>query len=368
MNPTIKGFIKKELSQTLGDVRMKAMIFVAPLLELAIFGLALSSEVRNIKLGVVCSPSDMLGRRIEERAAASGWFNPVILPADAQRDYASLLKSSRAEAVLVLPSRTLARDAARQDADVQLIIDASNASRARQVEQYVKNILSEVQGGAQSASVPLPVSLSVRVLFNPAMESSYFMVPGVLGLILCLTTIIVTAMSIAQERETGTIETLISAPVENWEILAGKTIPYMLIAAIEMPIVITAAVLIFGVPVRGPLWQLALLGLAFIFAMVNVGVLISTFVKNQQQAMMGSFMFMFPAILISGVMFPVENIPAPARVLAYLNPLTYFIRCLRNIMLVGGDWTVFWQCFGALFIIGGIVSAASSARFTQRLN
>jgi ABC-2 type transport system permease protein len=368
INLTILGFIKKELTQTLRDPRMALLIFIAPIIQLTIFGIAISSDVKNIKLAVACRPGDQLCQRIEEHALASGWFVPVDEPLPEDGDYAALLSAKKAEAVLVPPPQGLKRQMERGACEIQLLIDATNATRAQQVESYVKMIVADVLTDKSMPQNPAPVKLDLRVLYNPSLESSIFMVPGVMAMLLCLITVIVTSMSISKERETGTFETLISAPVTPAEILAGKTIPYVLLGILEIPIIMAAAIFIFGVPVRGPVLMLGAAGFIFVCTTVMVGVMISTFARSQQQAMMGGFMFLFPSILLSGIMFPVENMPFGFRLIAYIDPLTYFARLLRNIMLKGGDMTVFWHNTAALAALFIVIASVSVARFRARLN
>ncbi|MFA5161381.1 MAG: ABC transporter permease [Elusimicrobiales bacterium] len=359
MSKVLRGFIIKELRQSLRDKRMRALIFLVPVVQLAVFGFALSSEAKNIRLLIARSPGDRLAARLEERAGASGWFAPAKDAPDG--DYARLVESGGAEAVLVMPPGGPARAAARGGAKMQLLVDASNPVRAREVERYVKAVVSrEMPPGP-------PPSLDIRVLYNPAMESALFMVPGVMSMILCLITVIVTSMAVARERESGTMETLLSAPVSPSEIIAGKTVPYILLGFIEVPLIMAAAYAIFGVPLRGPAIQMALAGLAFVFVTVNIGALISTFAATQQQAMMGGFMFLFPAMLLSGIMFPVENIPPAARWAAYLDPLMYFAALARNILLKGGDWGLFLRYLGALAVMGAAAAWAARRRFKSTL-
>jgi ABC-2 type transport system permease protein len=200
------------------------------------------------------------------------------------------------------------------------------------------------------------------------MESSMFLVPGVMGMLVCLITIILTAMSLTREREMGTFETIVSAPLSNTEVLLGKTVPYIILGLIDAALVVLAGYLIFGVPVRGALWQLALASLIFVVNTVSIGTFISTVSKNQQQAMLGGFMFLFPAILMSGVMYPVENMPGAVIAAAYLDPLMYFVRLFRNIMLKGGDDYVFWTNLGALCLMAVFTAGFAYKRFRQTLN
>ncbi len=365
MNSTLIAFIKKELVQALRDRKMRALIFVVPVIQLAVFGLALSTEIRNIKLASFLPPGDRAARRLSEKFIASGWFTPVSF-APGEDPY-ELIASGRADAVLIPPPEGLERGGERGRGGIQLLVDASNATKARAVENYARTITAAAYAQKGGAAAP-PLTISVRVLYNPAMESAMFLVPGVMSMIVCLITIILTAMSLTREREMGTFETIVSAPLEDREILLGKTIPYIILGLIETIIVILAGYLLFGVPVRGPLWQLALSSLIFVITTVSVGTLISTISRNQQQAMLGGFLFLFPAVLMSGIMFPVENMPGFFIAAAYLDPLMYFVRLLRNIMLKGGDAAVFWRNTGVMALMAAAAAGLAFKRFRQTLD
>lgn len=366
MNVTLRAFIKKELVQTLRDVRMRALLFGAPVLQMTIFGLALSTEIKNIKLASFSRPGDAMFERVTEGFYASGWFvRSGYAPGE---DPFELIASGRADAVLIAPDEVLARSAERGGGRMQLLVDASNASKARAVEAYAKNIIAAAAAREYGARAEPALKFDVRVLYNPAMESSMFLVPGVMGMLVCLITIILTAMSLTREREMGTFETIVSAPLSNKEVLLGKTVPYVVLGLLDAALVVTAGYLIFDVPVRGPLWQLGLAALVFVVTTVSVGTFISTVSKNQQQAMLGGFMFLFPSILMSGVMYPIENMPRAVIAAAYLDPLMYFVLLFRNIMLKGGDLHVFWTNVGALCLMAVFAAGLAYKRFRQTLN
>ncbi len=366
MNRTLRAFIRKELVQTLRDVKMRVLLFGAPVIQLTIFGLALSTEIKNINLAVFSRPGDAMFERVAENFYASGWFDRVTYVQG--EDPFELIDSGRADAVLIAPKGGLAWSAARGDGKLQLLVDASNATKARAVEAYAKSIISAASAREYGARGAPALNFDVRVLYNPAMESSMFLVPGVMGMLVCLITIILTAMSLTREREMGTFETIVSAPLSNTEILLGKTVPYILLGLANAALVVTAGYLLFGVPVRGPLWELALAALAFVVTTVSVGTFISTVAKSQQQAMLGGFMFLFPAILMSGIMYPVENMPKAIIAVAYMDPLMYFVRLIRNIMLKGGDLHVFWSNLGALALMAVFAAGMAYKRFRQTLN
>ncbi len=366
INLTLQGFFRKEMSQTLRDPRMRALVFAAPILQLLVFGYAISTEVRNIKLAVTLAPDDHLGREIVSRVWHSGWFVPARTHG---HDPFGWVQSGQADAVLIMPSQGVNRAAIRGQGQVQLLVDASNVVRAQAVERYLKMILLEViRDRYPGLGGPEGFSFDIRMLYNPAMQTSYFMVPGVMMMLLCLVTILLTAMSLVREREAGTFETLISAPLKNWEILAGKTLPYMLLGMIEVHLILGAAMAIFGLPFRGGYWKFLLAGFIFVLTTLSIGTLISTVAKRQQQAMMATFLFLFPAIMLSGMMFPLENMPRVLSVAAYLNPLNYMLVLLRNILLKGGDDWVFWSNLGALFLIGVVAVGVSFNRFRQTMN
>jgi ABC-2 type transport system permease protein len=337
---------------------MRLVLFVLPILQLTIFGLAISTEVRNIRLGTDFEAKDFLARQAAERFYASGWFVPA---GGENLEPFERIRAGFADAVLVAPRGGLSRAAQRGRGALQLLVDASNAFRARSVERYAQAILA--RGGS-----PASISLDVRVLYNPALESSVFMVPGVMSMILCLITIILTSMSLAREREMGTLETIIAAPVYDWEILLGKTVPYVLLGMTDALLIGAAAVIIFGVPMKGSWAVLLFSAFVFVCTTVSVGTLISTLAGNQQQAMLGAFLFLFPAVLMSGLMFPVESMPALIRLAAYLDPLKYFVALLRNVMLKGGDPHVVGMNLAALAAMAAFTVWLSARRFKRTLN
>lgn len=365
MNVTIRGFIKKELTQALRDKRMRIVIFAIPIVQLTIFGLALSNEIRNIKLAVFRAPNDTMARAIETRALASGWFVPV---SSEGRDPLQLVKTGRAEVVLVMPAKGLSASMEQRPGEIQVIIDASNAIRARGMENYIRAIVNQEAAQRIGHPVSPAVAMDIRMLFNASMRTPIYLVPGVMCMILCLITIILTSMSMAREKEMGTFETLVAAPVQTWEILLGKTLPYVLLGLLDVPLILGVAILGFDVPMRGAVWELVLAAFVFICTTVSVGTLISTVARNQQQAMMASFLFMFPAIQLSGVMAPLDNVPLFFKIINIFNPLKYFVSLMRNIMLKGGEPSVVWPHLGALVLLCALSMAVSFNRFQKKLN
>lgn len=365
MNKVLLGFIKKEFAQTLRDPVMKVFLFVAPVIQLLIFGYAINTDFKNINLAVIHSPSDRIARQMSERIYATGWFNKI---EPVSGDPVDLLQRGKADAVLIAPTGGIEKEAARGTAKLQLLIDAQNATKARAVESYIQNIAAMFLAEKYPSIKNNRVSFNIRVLYNPAMETPIFMIPGIMTLIMCLATIMLTSMSIAREKELGTFESIIAAPLSNVEIILGKTIPFIIIGLIDAAFIMGAGVLIFGMPVRGSFLLLFLATFMFVCTTVSIGTLISTFAANQQQAMMGTFIFVFPAMLMSGIFFPIENMPIAIKWIAYIDPLKYFIVLLRNVMLKGTIPEVFWPNFAAIFLITVASVAVAARRFRQTLN
>lgn len=359
MKRTLVGFLRKEFAQILRDPRMRAFIFILPSLQLIVFGLAIRTQTRNIKLVVFGKPDPIL-REITDQAFSSGWFTSAKVNGS---DPYHCVKSGEAEVALIAPTEGLGQSIEHGRGRLQFLIDSTDAVRARSINAYLTAIVS------QAASEAAPVfSFSIRTLYNPELTTAYFTVPSITGLILCVLTIILTSMSFAREKETGTMETLLSAPLKSWEIILGKTVPFVILGMAAFCLIISAGVVIFGVPERGPLWMMGLTGLIFVSTTVTIGLFISTISRNQQQAMMAGFIFLFPAMQLSGIIFPINNMPSTIAWVSYFNPLRYFVALLRNIMLKGGNPIVFWENLVAIAIIGGVSALFAVKRFHQTLN
>ncbi len=370
-NATLRGFLKKEMAQAIRDPRMRIVLFAVPVIQMTLFGLALSNEVRNIKLKFVRQPADSIAEKLEQRCLASGWFVPAQdkTVGSLNDDQAlRLLRSGRAHAILIAPPEGFTRSIEDGRGEIQLLVDASNAVRGRSIEFYVQAVMAQVLKEEGRFNAVPPVEFKVRMLYNPSMRTAIFLVPGVMCMMICLITIVLTSMSIAREKEMGTLETLISSPAKIWEIILGKTLPYVIIGMIDVPLVLGVAMLGFGVPMRGNYFELALSAFVFVCASVSLGTLISTFAKNQQQAMMGGFLILFPAIQLSGIMYPLDNIPPLIKWVPYLNPLKYFAILIRNIMLKGGDPAVVWPNMLAMVLLAVVTITISFKRFRHTLN
>lgn len=365
MNRTLLGFIKKELIQTLRDKRMRVLLFVMPVIQITLFGIAISNEVKNIRLAAFFDSRDPVMREIYERSIAGKWFIPA---RGARQDPYTLIEAGEADAVLVSPLGGFTRALGRGDARVQLLVNATNVLQAQAVEGYLTNIIRQtVQDELQLPPAEPPVRISVRVLFNPALETSNFMVPGVMCMVMVITTMVMANIAIVREKEMGTFEMLISAPVSRSEVIYGKTIPYVVLGMSNFPLLLAVAVFAFHVPLRGSLLVLFLAAFAFVCTAVALGTLISTYCRNQQQAGLAGFLVIFPMLMFSGLLFPIENMPAAVRWIAVLDPLSHYMGLLRNIMLKGGGTNYVITHVSVLVVMAVVTVVASFRRFHTTL-
>lgn len=365
MNPTLLGFIRKELTQSLRDPRMRLLLLVTPMLQLSLFGFAISTEIKNIKLAAVFSTEDTVMREIYERSLASGWFVPA---KRGSQDPFALIESSDADAVLIPPPGGLTRALGRGDAKLQLLINAVNTTKAQTIDGYMNGIVARVvQDHFKAPPQHSPLVIEQRVLFNPDLDTAAFMVPGIMAMIMLITTLVLANLAIVREKELGTFEMLISAPVSKSEVIYGKTIPYVVLGMSNFPLILGVAVFVFGVPMRGNILMLSLSALAFVCTSVALGALISTFCKNQQQATLAAFLFLFPMIMFSGLFFPIENMPVYIQWLAGIDPLAHYLGLLRNIMLKGGGREFLLTHIGALAITALFTVFVSLRRFQTTL-
>ncbi len=337
------------------------LIFMIPLpaIQLITFGVIIRTETRNIRLAVSGKP-DMVLEEVVDRANSSGWFVPAKVHG---RDPYQWVKSGEAEVALVAPPEGLQKSIAEKNGRLQVLIDASNGARARIIETYLESIVAEV------SHIPKPIfSFSVKTLYNPELKTPYFMVPSIIGMILCLVAVPLSSMSFARETDFGTMEMLLMAPIKKWEIVLGKTIPFIVITMVIFFLCVAGGVFGFGVPERGPLWMLFLGGLAFITTMVEVGFWVFTLAPTQQGTMVIGFIILFLQMQLSGIGFPLDNIPKVIAWISYINPLRYFITMLINIMLKGGDSHVFWWNLSKITLIGTAVTTLAVRRLSRTLN
>jgi ABC-2 type transport system permease protein len=365
MRQTLFGFVKKELVQTLRDPRMRVLLFIMPMIQLSLFGIAISSEIKNVRLAAHFDSRDTVLRQVYERSIAGGWFIPAT---SAEEDPYTLIESGKADAVLVPPPGGFTQALGRGNAPLQLLVNATNVTKAQAIEGYLQNIVRNTVSDELKIKTPEPpITIDPRVLYNPDLKTSIFMVPGTMCMVMVITTMVMANLAIVREKEMGTFEMLISAPVSRTEVILGKTVPYVILGMSNFPLILGVAVFGFHVPMRGSLLVLLTAVFAFVCTAVAIGSLMSTYSENQQQATLGGFLVMFPMIMFSGLMFPVENMPSAIRWIATIDPLAHFMGLVRNIMLKGGGANYILYHVGVLIVTAIITVIASFRRFHTTL-
>jgi ABC-2 type transport system permease protein len=374
----IKALLRKEIRQALRDKRMRAIIFVAPLVQLFLFGYAVNTDVREIRT-VVCDQSNTsISRGLVDAFQSSGYFR-IMKRACHPREAEPLMDRGKAQVILVIPedfSRSLRRD---RPAALQLIVEGTDSIVASNAVSYGNMIIADhLQKLANPPPASNPVMRTVkrlpqvkpvvRVWFNPDLKSRNFFVPGVIALLLTLVSLILTSFSIVREWEVGTMEQLIVTPLRPIELITGKTLPFFLVGLIDLILIFLVGTLWFQIPFRGNILLLAFSAVLYLINALSIGIFISTISRTQQQALMGVIFFFMPAMLLSGFVFPIYNIPLVMRWIAYINPLTYFLIIVRGIFLKGVGITVLWPQLVFLAVTGPILLGISIKRFHQKLD
>lgn len=357
--------VAKELRQLRRDRLTYAMIIGIPSMQLLLFGYAINFDVRHLPAAVVDQARTHHSREVVAALAQTQVFDfHYRLPTTTGIE--PLLKQGRIKAALVVPADFEHRLAVRDRPPLQLIVDGSDQvvqQAARQIANLPVRALLE--GTAVS---PPPAQVRIVTWYNPRRLAPLNIVPGLIGVILTLTMVLFTAVALVRERERGNLEFLITTPLSPLELTIGKLLPYVGIGLIQATLVLVLGYWIFHVPVRGPLLDLYAASLVFIVATLALGVLISTLVKSQFQAMQAAVFTFLPQILLSGFMFPFGGMPRPAQWLAEAFPLTHFIRLVRGIMLRGADLADLWPSLAALTAFSAGALMIATLRFRKRLD
>jgi ABC-2 type transport system permease protein len=342
----------KELVQLRRDRLTLGMMLGIPAIQLALFGYAIQTEVRHLPTVVLDESRTAESRRLIEVFRNSGNFDIVeLVPSRAAMQ--DRIERGRANAALVIPPDYLRRLKRERGAEAQVIVDAADplaSSAALSAAAQAGVAQSRALEQTSSVGRPPPLEVRVRPWYNPGLRSAVYIVPGIIGVLLSLTLVLITSMAIVRERERGTLEQLVVTPIDKTSIMLGKIVPFLLIGYVQISVILVLGRLLFRVPLLGSLPLLYLLSFPFIVASLAMGLLMSTLVRTQVQAMQLSFMFLLPNILLSGFMFPRQAMPAVAQWIGAALPLTYFLTILRGVLLKGIGIEHLWP--QALALVG----------------
>lgn len=374
----IRQMIIKEFIQVFRDKRMKAIIFVTPMIQLLVFGYAVTTDVNNIPTAVYDLDRSYESRELVRRLESSGYFR-VGYFVKAPGEIRDLLDSGRViTAIQINPGFSSDLKKGKQ-AEVQIIVDGTDSNTATVAMDYANRVIMRYakenshqpplwqRGGAEGGGVGSGIDLRTRAWYNPDLRSRNYNVPGVIAIIIMLTCLLLTSMAVVREREIGTMEQLMVTPLRPVELMLGKTIPFAVIGFFDMLLVTVAGMFWFNIPIKGSIFLLTASTAIYLLSVLGIGLFISTIAKTQQQALMATFLFYLPAVLLSGFMFPIENMPALIQYGTYINPLRYFLVIIRGIFLKGNGIGILWPQMASLLLLGIFVVTTSSLRFKKRL-
>lgn len=371
----LKTMLVKEFIQVFRDPRMRFLIFLVPAVQTVIFGYAVNTDVRHVATAVYDLDNSRESRELVARFVRSGYFD-VTEYVVSDRRVRELVDRGAVKAVLRMNSGFARTLAAERSAPVQLILDGTDSNTAAIVLSHAGRIAAryteDLQAEQVAASIGRPprlggVRLESRAWFNDNLESRNFYVPAVITNIVFIITMLLSSMAVVREKEIGTMEQIIVTPITKSEFILGKTVPFVLIGFIDVGLISAVAAFWFQVPMRGSIPLLFGATALFLMSSLGIGLLISTVSRTQQQAMMSAFFVIFPAMLLSGFAFPIENMPPAVQWLTYLNPIRYFLVIIRGIFLKGVGVDILWPQLSALAILGSIILFFAVQRFHKTL-
>lgn len=362
--------IKKELLELKRDPRLFSVVIIAPIVQLNVLGYAATTDVEDIPIAIVDADRSSASRELVRRFETSANFKIVAMPGSTSEIDPYLDRGEAWMAISIPPDYGRKVEAARQTT-IQIVADGTDANSTGVAMSYAQGLIGGyVQDLAAKAGLPATglVQPEIRVWFNPRLESRYFMIPGIVALLLLVITTNLSAMAIVREKEIGTLEQLNVTPLARWELITGKLLPYAFIGIIDVILVLIVAIYWFQVPMRGSLALLFAMCLIYLLSTLGLGLFVSTISKTQQQAMMTAiFFFLTPMIYLSGFVFPIENMPQWIQSITYLIPLRYFLIIVRGIFLKGIGLEILWPQALALLAWGLGMLTLATLRSSKRL-
>lgn len=371
----LKCMLVKEIIQALRDPRMRFILFIIPAFQTVIFGYAVNTDVRNVKTAIYDLDNSTESRDLIARFQRSGYFQ-VTEYIGREARVRELMDRGEVKAILRMNRGFGADLGAGSTAPLQIILDGTDSNTAGIVLNYASRIAARFNDELRSSQLPRSrgmspsaagVQLQSRAWFNENLESSNYYVPAVIANIVLIITMLLSAMAVVREKEIGTMEQMIVTPISRSEFILGKTIPFVLIGFIDVAVITAVSKFWFNVPIRGSLLLLFGATALFLMSTLGFGLFISTVSTTQQQAMMSSFFFIFPAMLLSGFAFPIENMPQVVQYVTYLNPLRYYLVIIRGIFLKGVGADILWPQMAGLLVLGSVILAFAVTRFRKTL-
>jgi drug efflux transport system permease protein len=358
----------KEFLALLKDKKGRMVFIGPPIIQLIVFGYAATFDLNQVPYAVFNEDSGAAARQFLHRVQGSPTFRLAGYLED-EGQIAPLIDARKVLMVLHIGPRFTEDLLLRRPAPLQVIIDGRNSNTAMLIAGYMRTILTRFNQEWAEANgyARLPAKLNIRAWFNPNLQSRWFIVPGIVGLLTLVVTVMVTALSVAREREAGTFDQLLVTPLRPVEILLGKALPGIVIGFLEANLVILIAVLWFHIPLRGSLIALYVGLFLFLLAVIGVGLMISSIAVTQQQGLLGGFLFLVPSIILSGFATPIANMPQTVQILTLVNPMRYFLVILRSVFLEGTSIPLLWPEYWPMAVIGIVNLALAAWLFRHRM-
>nr|WP_320039088.1 ABC transporter permease [uncultured Bacteroides sp.] len=362
------AFVRKEFYHISRDKRTILILLGMPIVQIIIFGFAITTEVKNVRVAVFDPSKDEVTQKIIDKIDANEYMN-VIARIDNPQDIQTTFKEGKADIILVFGDHFGENFRHTRDASVQLITDGTDPNTASTLTGYVSNVISSAQQELSGQyKAPLTITPKVKLLYNPGMKGAYNFVPGVMGLILMLICAMMTSISIVREKETGTMEVLLVSPVKPIYIILAKAIPYMVLSCINIITILLLSVYVLDVPIAGSLVLLFGVSLLFILVSLALGLLISTIAETQVAAMLVSGMvLMMPVMILSGMIYPTENMPVMLQMISNIIPAKWYIIAVKKIMIEGLDVSFVLKEIGILSFMAFVLLIVSLKKFNDRL-
>jgi drug efflux transport system permease protein len=362
----VRGFravLYKEVIHVVHDRITLILALVLPMIQLLLFGWAINTRVDHIGTAYFDEDHGVAAVQVLDAMRASDEFD-LVYTASSRDDLVNRIVSGRVRVAIDIPPNFTADLRAGRQAQLQVLIDGSDSSIAQEALAAATGIGQAISNSMHPGSVQL-IDVRPRMLFNPSLRSANFLVPGLIGVIMQLITIFLTALSIVGERERGTLDQLLVTPIGTTGLMLGKIAPYAVIGFVDFLAVLGAMRFVFGVPIAGSVWLLLLLAAGFLVASLGLGLLISSVARTQAQAMLMSFGVMLPSILLSGFFFERDAMPLAMQWVGYAIPLTYFLEILRGIVLRGETFSALWPSATAMLALGTALIVIASIRFAK---
>jgi ABC-2 type transport system permease protein len=358
----IIALARKEFIQIIRDPRSLWMTFVMPVIMLILYGYAVVTDVKNIKIAILDRSKTPISRQLIDKFKSTGYFE-IKRFVNSENEIKSLIDAGIVPVAVSIPVDFEKKIYKGQNPDIQIIVDGTDSNTATITSVYI-NGLSASMAGLEKIN-----NVETKIWFNPELRSTNFIVPGLICIIMMMISVILMSTSIVAERERGTFEGLISTPIKSYELILGKLFPYAVISLIEVIIITLIGAAWFHVPIKGSFMLFIFMSLIFLLCALGLGLLISTVAHTQQEAMIISFLTsLLPTFLLSGFVFPISSMPKIIQYISFLVPAKYFLVILRGIFLKGIGLEVFWKDALFLFMLGSFLCFLSLRRFKKRLD